>query len=686
MTKNSVARPQAQSTVAHTDQRDRAARLRDTAGRFTKSRDDAPLVPEPVALPVPQEAPPRGFVPAPADAPDDTYALEVTGDGLGLHADPGAALIVAPEMPTGAGLAVFYLMGKPGPVVFDLTHRFQPEFARPFAPGSEVVPLIEVVEPSTGRVGHLSTARLEKIHRVIGVYGAVDLPSKYGPRPPKLPVMSECPEGMGEHYADDAGAYPMVRKGETIVYDPAQRELTHGALCVMQWNNGVRDVMLTNLRPVGGMGEDRWWVDPVNRPGDRTVYASDGPYDAVHLRQKLVGAVVGVLVPLRAGEPVRELEAATEAKPAQSKTGDEISAARDQARDATAAAALDDEALTSAVSAEVRAAIMRHGEVMEATKLRGDETNEECDRDADMQIEAEHAVAHAPARSLADLRAKLTYLLPIMAESMLDQMHVGHLNAIRDDADRLCRSAHLPTDGAADPVLTVIQAHVAARAAFTETCNLADEVWRKERGLDTSDAAMAPVRATWEAASNTDTKAWNAVFQTPPTTLAGLVAVIEHAQRWASEMDGVDDSMALGDILGSIAASAARLTLSPPADDPAESDKAAQIRLAATPFEPSDLHGPCPVPSNADWIRDATVTLPWLRHGFVMVCSSREQLVSFLRDQPESEFNDLIAGLGVAQRNLTQLARLADIALERITIGMAILAEEDRLSGKGGEV
>ena len=686
MTKNSTARPQADPTAAHANQRDRAARLRDTAGRFAKGRDDDASTPETAALPAPQEAPSRGTVPVSADAPEGTYALEVTGDGLGLHADPGAALIVAPEMPTGAGLAVFYLKGKPGPVVFDLTHYFQPEFAKPFKAGSEVMPLIEVVEPSTGRLGHLSTERVEEIHRVLGIYSDVDLPSKYGPRPPKLPILSQCPEGMGEQYVKDAGAYPLVRRGETVVYDPARRELTHGALCVMQWNNGVRDVMLTNLRPVGGMGEDRWWVDPVNRPGDRTVYASDGPYDADHLRQKLVGTVVGVLVPHRAGEPVRELEAATASEPAQPKTGDEICVARDRAREAAAAAALDDEALPSAVSAEMRAAIMRHGEVMEATKLRGDETNEECDRDADMQIEAEHAVAHAPAHSLADLRAKLTYLLPLMADSMLDRMHVEHLNAIRDDADRLCRSAHLPADGAADPVLAVIQAHTAARTAFTGTCNLADEVWRKERGLDTSDAAMVPVRATWEAASNTDTEAWNAVFQTPPTTLTGLVAVIQHAQRWASEMDGVHGATALGDILGSIADNAEQLTLSPLADEPEETDEAASIRLAATPFTPSDLHGPCPVPSSAEWIRDATVTLPWLRHGFVMVCSSREQLVSFLRGQPESEFNDLIAGLGVAQRNLTQLARLADTALERITIGMAILAEEDRLSGKGGEV
>ena len=363
------ARPQAEPTAAHAEQRDRAARLRDTAGRFAKGRDDAASTPEPAALPAPQDAPSRGTVPVAADAPEGTYALEITGEGLGLHADPGAALIVVPEMPTGAGLAVYH---------------FQPEFARPFKAGSEVMPLIEVVEPSTGRLGHLSTDRVEKIHRTLGVYSAIDLPSKYGPRPPKLPILSECPEGMGEQYVKDAGAYPLVRKGETVVFDPSRRDLAHGALCVIEWHGGTRDVALIHFREIGGQGEPQWWVDPVNRVGAGTAYTSDGPYDADHLRQKIVGTVVGVLVPQRAGEPVRELEAATEAKPAQPKTGDEISAARDRAREAAAAAALDDEILTSTVSAEVRATIVRHGEVMQATKLRGDETNEECDRDADM--------------------------------------------------------------------------------------------------------------------------------------------------------------------------------------------------------------------------------------------------------------------------------------------------------------
>ena len=125
--------------------------------------------------------------------------------------------------------------------------------------------------------------------------------------------------------------------------------------------------------------------------------------------------------------------------------------------------------------------------------------------------------------------------------------------------DRLCRQTP-PAADAADPVLAAIQAHSETRAAFTASCNLADEVWRQGHELNTSDAAMAPARAAWETAGIADIEAWNAVFQTPPTTRAGLVAMIQHAQRWASEMVGVHGATTLGDILAGIAASAERLS------------------------------------------------------------------------------------------------------------------------------
>ncbi|WP_238273207.1 hypothetical protein, partial [Methylobacterium cerastii] len=120
MSKPNTAARKPNATAAF---RDRAARLRDTAGRFTKRKATASPAPEPERPTSATEQVPAslGTIPAPANASDDAYALMIQGDGLGLHAAPGASLVVEPEMPTGAGLAVFYLKGKVDPVVFDPT-------------------------------------------------------------------------------------------------------------------------------------------------------------------------------------------------------------------------------------------------------------------------------------------------------------------------------------------------------------------------------------------------------------------------------------------------------------------------------------------------------------------------------------------------------------------------------------
>lgn len=279
--------------------RERAAQSRDAAGRFLRrnpEQQDKPEAPQ-VRLPVPVTAHP------------DTYALRVDGSGLGLHAVPGATVMVEPVMPSKAGLAVFYMKGRAGPLIFDLTRNFRPEFAGPFAPGSEVMPLIEVVTPVSGQFGRIRADLVEKMHRVRGIYTPAEVLENYGPAPLKLPEMAECPDGMGEQYVESAAAYPTVRPGETVIYDPSQRGPTNGALCVLQWSRGRRDVLLTDRRTLGSEGEERWFIDPVNRPrntdllrrrleqndiGD-VLYASDGPFTVDQLREKIVGTVVGVL-------------------------------------------------------------------------------------------------------------------------------------------------------------------------------------------------------------------------------------------------------------------------------------------------------------------------------------------------------------------------------------------------------
>ena len=101
--------------------------------------------------------------------------------------------------------------------------------------------------------------------------------------------------------------------------------------------------------------------------------------------------------------------------------------------------ALADVGLTSEISEDVFAAIEDHRDIMAATATLV-EDDEGFDCQGEMQNAAERAVAQAPVRSIADLRAKLTYLIPIIAPDMLDRTHVGHLEAIRADVDRMCRT------------------------------------------------------------------------------------------------------------------------------------------------------------------------------------------------------------------------------------------------------
>ncbi|MCJ2136691.1 hypothetical protein MKK69_22015 [Methylobacterium sp. J-026] len=280
---------------------ERAATVKRGRGKLLKQKEADPAAHvELEVAPSPKARQPDGTIPASSNATPDAYGLMIDDNGLGLHAGPGASVLVEPEMPAKAGLAVFYMKGGRGPAIFDLTRGFLPEFARPFAPGSEVTPLIEVVDPVTGEFGRIRADRVGTIHRITGIFTPAELMEGHDRTPVKLPEMAECPEGMGEHYVETAAAYPAVRPGEIVIYDPSRQEPTHGALCLLQWSGGARDVLLTNCRAAGGKGEKRWWTDPVNRPSSRevmerrqaagklgTLYASDGPYTDAHLRERI---------------------------------------------------------------------------------------------------------------------------------------------------------------------------------------------------------------------------------------------------------------------------------------------------------------------------------------------------------------------------------------------------------------
>ena len=104
-----------------------------------------------------------------------------------------------------------------------------------------------------------------------------------------------------------------------------------------------------------------------------------------------------------------------------------------------------------------------------------------------------------------------------------------------------------------DPVFAAIRAHTAARRAFSATVNPQDAAWVRGRGGDTSAEAMAPAQSPYETAGEAEKEAWTALFGVRPTTLPGVLALVRHAQQFASENDGLTGGPALEDVFGTIA-------------------------------------------------------------------------------------------------------------------------------------
>lgn len=665
----------------------RAAQSRDAAGRFIKRKTEQPVPPlDPTAA--------LGTVAVPPGTHPDAYGLVVDENGLGLHAAPGARIIVEPVMPAKAGLAVFYMKEQPGPTIFDLTRGFRPEFATPFAPGSEVVPLIEVCEPATGQFGRIRADRVATIHKVRGVFTPAEIMAQHRTAPAALPEMAECPEGMGTYVVEDAVAYPLARPGETVVYDGMQREPTNGALCILQWNSGSRVAMQTNRRPIGGWDEEGWFAHPVNRPSNSAMlkrrlassapglwYTSDGPYTEAQMRERIVGTVVGVLVPQKKAT----LTLAAETQPDPAAPTDPLAHVhpidREHEQINTSAAA---EALTDAVSPALRAAIVAHRDAFTASRVDPDDSDANMDRHYAVIDRAADAIDAVPSSTLADLRAKLIYLLPRVLPDVNGRDPTVRLLAIRDDLDRLCRVPAMD-EGSIDPVFEAIRAQIAAHDAFGRVVNMTDKAWRREQGLDTSDEAMAPAEAAWEAAHKAEIAAWNAVFETRPTTLPGFVAAIRHAQRWASNHCGMDGCLDADDIFERIALDAERVmwaALDKRGDDRPNLSKVPIAELAAMSFERIDRSASeCPVPSRDAWIKDADLALPWLRMGWLNLSLDRSELAETLLAEEPQQFDDFDHSLQVAARNFDQLARLARAVLDRRMIGMAVLAQQAGVEG-----
>ena len=103
------------------------------------------------------------------------------------------------------------------------------------------------------------------------------------------------------------------------------------------------------------------------------------------------------------------------------------------------------------------------------------------------------------------------------------------VKAARASATRLSRRGN-EADAGPDPIFAAIERHGIAAQAFRESADEADRSWEAHGGSDPA------AEAAWEAADLAQIEAWNALFDTQPTTSAGLVALLRHVGEHAEVM------------------------------------------------------------------------------------------------------------------------------------------------------
>lgn len=125
-------------------------------------------------------------------------------------------------------------------------------------------------------------------------------------------VYDDLPEGgvVVEITCDTAP--PFVKKGDFVIADTSQREPISGELFAVEWGDGSREVVELKIRGgyYGNRGQAapfeygyRWYIrvhSPIAAPFSGkaiSAYQADGPYDAEHLKEKIVGRVIGFYEP-----------------------------------------------------------------------------------------------------------------------------------------------------------------------------------------------------------------------------------------------------------------------------------------------------------------------------------------------------------------------------------------------------
>lgn len=666
---------------AHLEERLEA--VRNGKGKLLKPKkakataETAHVAAEPEAVPaaetLPAAAPSRGYHP-------DAYGLRIVDGSLGLHATPGAVVVVEPTTPTKAGIAVFYLKGQPVPAIFDLPRTFNPEALRPYGPGSEVMRVVEAFAPETGALCHISADRIEKIHRIIGVQTPVDSSTAWRPLPKRLPEMAQCPEGMGEHIVSDASMYPLIRPGETVVFDPSQRDPEKVAAFVLEWSSGARAVLETNFRQSGSAGEAYWWVDPVNRPVDDAaferrmgrgplntmLFTSDGPYTEEHLRSRIVGRVVGILAPQeRPRGDDGEERAAMSALPAPPPKPQPapIAQACDQA--------------------------VRDWNAIQPTSRSEEWGDEQLDEALDTYDAVLQRAINEPSRDVVDLQAKARLLLHDLIEHTVghdpddeatltvdEQLtrvilrEVGVLGALSGDTALALRP---------DPIFAAIRAHADARAAFSAMVNPQDKAWRRQHGLDTSDEAMAPAHAAYDAANEAEAKAWTDVTRVRPTTLPGVLALLRHAEQHATEHDGMDGTPSAEEVFGIIANGLAEIIALTETDEPLTVESAATLCFQAYTFD-------TPLRSPREWVDEFNMHAVPMHVADKTLRMTKPELMAFVRDAAKrgDEMDELMMkALSAAASTFDGWAKFLHLAGTRYLIAGASVAIEPETEDGG---
>lgn len=133
------------------------------------------------------------------------------------------------------------------------------------------------------------------------------------------PIFDMLPPGCEAVPVTNHDSYPILRPGDFVVVDTAQRDPEHRELFVVQWTGGQRQIVETYLQ-AGRYGQGAemkdgyaWWLGAYRRPRSHEQLVAwlkagrsggfvDGPYASEgerskYLPTKLVGRVVGILEP-----------------------------------------------------------------------------------------------------------------------------------------------------------------------------------------------------------------------------------------------------------------------------------------------------------------------------------------------------------------------------------------------------